>query len=102
MASSDFNVPVTKAVEYTRIEGQGVYLKTGRIVEIFINTGNHSDGDVLFTLPEGYRPSYLLTFKGEGGTVNQITTLRINQNGQVMIYGASNGGAMVTAVYIAA
>lgn len=81
-----------KTERYT-VTGYGAYYRYANcIVTVIINTVNGvSDGGTLFTLPEGFRPSDVLSFKGEGASASATANFRIDNNGNVKVWGGSSG-----------
>jgi hypothetical protein len=51
-------------------------------------TGSPSDGDILFTLPEGYRPDQRMRFHVLQGTENQVR-IDVSQTGEVQFKNAN-------------
>ena len=70
------------APRYKKVNG--VVFLQGAIREII-------EGDTLFTLPEGYRPSNRLSFVTSTDTTGKTNVIRILENGNVNVFKLADG-----------
>ena len=76
------------------------YVKTGNIVYVRCTRQANDNGNVVMTLPQGYRPILPVIVRGEGADISTESSMRIGTNGEIQCWNG-NGYTICSVTYIA-
>ena len=91
MPNSELNAVTPTAGENYNPFGGTWYFKRGSRVYVHIGVNNLTPnaGNIIFTLPEGYRPGYQYGCIGQGQTATSISGVVVATSGTVTVYGTT-------------
>lgn len=91
MPVSELNTITPTAGENYSSFGNSFYYKKGSKVHVHLGLYQLTvnSGNVVFTLPEGYRPSYQLGFIGQGQTATTVSGIVVSTSGAITVYGST-------------